>query len=220
MIALKDRYRLLVSAASDLADRLGPKSTDWIITDPPYPRKYLSTFSDLSLLASKVLKENGGLLVMSGQSYLPEVLERLNEHMEYHWTCAYITPGGQAAYNFARRVNPFWKPILLYRMKGAMLPSFGDVIKTSPNNNDKVHHFWGQNTEGFDDLVKRFTSLGQTILDPFVGGGTTAISSLSQKRMFIGADCEPSCIETTEKRIQYFLKSMENDELFFGMPLS
>ena len=208
-------YQLLVNKIEDLGKHIAPETIDWIITDPPYPGEFLHTFSTLSLLASKVLKPNGGLLVMSGQHHLPEVIARLGEHMEYHWICAYLTPGGQSAYNFPRKVNPFWKPILLYMKKDGILhTSFGDVIKTSSNNNDKNFHRWGQNIQGFDDLVNRFTLSGQIILDPFVGGGTTGISALKHGRQFIGSDYDQKCINDSEERIQKFIYDMKDIQCF------
>lgn len=217
--ALQDRYKLLTCDIKDLCNHVETETIDWIITDPPYPYEFIATFSELSSLADKVLKPNGGLLVMSGQSYLPEVLLRLGEHMDYHWTCAYLTPGGQAAYNFPRKVNPFWKPVLVYKRKNGIFPSsFGDVIKTSANNNDKNFHFWGQNVQGFDDLVTRFTLPGQTILDPFLGGGTTGISALRNNRLFIGSDYKQECIDSSDARIKLALREMETLGWLFEMP--
>lgn len=216
---LKERYRLLACEIEDLcnSNEIMPETVDWIITDPPYPREFLPTFSALSLLASKVLKPNGGLVTMSGQNYLPEVISRLDEYMDYHWTCSFLTPGGQAAYNFPRRVNPFWKPVFVYKRKdGSFTGSFGDVIKTSANNNDKKHHHWGQNVQGFDDLVKRFTLTGQTILDPFVGGGTTAIAALQNDRLFIGSDYDRSCIDRSLERIKCYINERDNAGCLFG----
>jgi 16S rRNA G966 N2-methylase RsmD len=51
-----------------------PQSVDWVITDPPYAKEYLPLYSDLSRRAELWLKPGGSLLVMSGQSYLPEVV--------------------------------------------------------------------------------------------------------------------------------------------------
>lgn len=216
---LTAKYRLINSRIEDLGNFIAAETIDWIITDPPYPYEFLATFSALSKLASTVLKPHGGLLVMSGQSYLPEVLARLNEHMEYHWTCAMLTPGGQSAYMFARKVNPFWKPVLVYKRKNdTLLKSFGDVIKTKVNNNDKLHHHWGQSVEGFDNLVERFTVEGDLILDPFLGGGTTGISALQNGRLFIGSDCDPDCLINSEQRIDKLLRNMEIFECLFVTP--
>jgi site-specific DNA-methyltransferase (adenine-specific) len=80
--------------------------------------------------------------------------------------------------------------------------SFGDVIKTSPNNNDKRFHRWGQSEEGFELLFDKFVFPGQTILDPFVGGGTTAVVSLKRGCNFIGIDNDLNALLTTKRRCQ------------------
>lgn len=212
---------LFVCPIEELADRLEPASVDWIITDPPYPERYLETFSSLSQLGSRVLKPSGGMLVMSGQHFLPEVMSRLDEHMQYHWCCCYLTPGGQAAYNFPRKVNPFWKPVLIYKRRDSdnWERSFGDVIKdldvvtTSANNNDKKFHHWGQNVQGFHDLVRRFTKQDDLVIDPFVGGGTTAIAALQQNRRFKGSDSDAACIEKSQARVAAYLKSIRSSSI-------
>ncbi len=40
------------------------------------------------------------------------------------------------------------------------------------------------------DLIERFTYVGETILDPFCGGGTTGVVAVKMKRRFIGNDIE------------------------------
>jgi len=174
---------------------------DWIITDPPYPRQYLPLYDTLSELGAYALRPGGGMLVMCGQSYLPEVLNKLTTHLDYRWTLAYLTPGGQSPFIWSLGCNTFWKPVILLTKDHYKGLGFGDVIKTSVNANDKSHHHWGQSVEGMDGLVRRFTFPGQTVLDPFLGGGTTAIAALHNHCSFIGFDLNPECVETTRKRI-------------------
>jgi hypothetical protein len=158
----------------------------------------------LAEVCEYVLKPGGGMLVMVGQSYLPEVISKLSSRLNYVWTLAYLTPGGQSPYIWTVRCNTFWKPVLLFSKGKYSGKSFGDVIKTSPNNNDKRFHKWGQSQseEGFDMLFDKFVSPGQTILDPFVGGGTTAVVALKRGCNFIGVDNDLSAILTTGKRCQ------------------
>jgi DNA modification methylase len=61
-------------------DFLLPESVDWVITDPPYSKKYLWVYEVLAEMCEYVLRPGGGLLVMVGQSYLPEIISKL--HME------------------------------------------------------------------------------------------------------------------------------------------
>jgi site-specific DNA-methyltransferase (adenine-specific) len=92
--------------------------------------------------------------------------------------------------------------VILFSKGKYLGKAFGDVIKTSPNNNDKRFHKWGQSEEGFSLLFDKFVLPGQTILDPFVGGGTTAVVALKRGCNFIGVDKDLSAILTTKKRCQ------------------
>lgn len=192
-----DRYRLLHRDISDLADDLDPGSVDVIITDPPYPREYLWTFGALAELGARVLKPGGCVLAMSGQTYLPEVMAAMQEHLTYHWTIAYMTPGSHYQAHH-RNVLCAWKPVLWF-VKGEYTgPTRYDVAKSEAR--DKDHHEWGQSESGFADLIEQFTDPGDTVLDPFVGGGTTGVVALRLNRLFIGADVEREAIETSSVR--------------------
>jgi 23S rRNA G2445 N2-methylase RlmL len=169
---------------------------DAVITDPPYPAEFLPVFSELA----KCCKLSGVPLiaVMSGQSYLPEVFARLCEHLKYRWTMAYLTPGGQAVQQWQAKVNTSWKPVLLF---GESLDWFGDVAVSKTNDNDKRFHGWGQSESGMADLIERLTKPGQTICDPFLGGGTTAFVSLALGRRFVGCDIDKNCVEQAIERV-------------------
>jgi len=136
---------------------------------------------------------------MVGQSYLPEVMRRLCEHLRYRWTIAYLMPGGQSVQQFPEKVNTFWKPILLF---GTAAEWIGDVCRSDVNDNDKRHHHWGQSESGMADLVERLTKPGQLVCDPFLGGGTTAIVSLALNRRFIGCDVDASAVHNTLIRVK------------------
>jgi 16S rRNA G966 N2-methylase RsmD len=194
-----DRYRT-IHAALDDAD-VEAESVDWIITDPPYPAEFLPVYSDLSAFAAHALKPGGSLVCMVGQSYLPEVLRRLSENLSYHWTLAYLTPGGQAVQVWDKKANTFWKPLLWF-VKGTHSGDWiGDVCKSNPNDNDKQHHHWGQSESGMADILERFTYPGQTICDPFCGGGTTGVVAVQMNRLFIGIDKDADAVATTQKRL-------------------
>jgi len=169
---------------------------DAVITDPPYPREFLPVFSELAECCARAGVPL--VAVMSGQSYLPEVMQRLCEHLEYRWTLAYMTPGGQAVQQWSAKVNTFWKPVLVFGTHGDW---FGDVAISGTNDNDKRFHGWGQSESGMADLVGRLSRPGQTICDPFLGGGTTAVVSLALGRKFIGCDIDKKHVETARARV-------------------
>lgn len=177
-------------------------SVDFIITDPPYPKEYLPLYSELSAFAKRVLKPGGSLIVMVGQSYLPEVIGRLSENMAYHWCMAYLTPGGQSPQLFPKRVNTFWKPVLWFKKGDYVGDYIGDVLKSPVNDNDKRFHEWGQSLGGMKDIIQKFTNPGDLILDPFLGGGTTGVAAVTMGRRFIGADIDIENIAKSNERIK------------------
>jgi len=177
-------------------------SIDLIITDPPYPKQYLHLYKDLSEFASRVLKPGGSLFVMVGQSYLPEIFKLMeNTELKYNWMLSYYTPGGQSPQIWDRKVNTFWKPIIWF-IKGKPNYWIGDVIKSKVNDNDKRFHFWGQSESGMFDLISKVSYVGQIILDPFMGGGSTGVIAKKLKRDFIGIEIEQSSYETAKKRLR------------------
>jgi hypothetical protein len=195
-----ERYRLIHADIRDV--RLEPESVDVVLCDPPYPKEYLDTFAWLAERSEEWLKPGGSLLVMSGQSWLPEVMERLTSAgLRYHWTLAYMTPGGQAVQLFDRRVNTFWKPVF-WLVKGQYEGAWvGDVASSKVNDNDKRFHGWGQSESGMGDLLDRVSMPGQVVLDPFCGGGTTGVVAVRMNRLFIGIDCDEAAIATTAARL-------------------
>jgi site-specific DNA-methyltransferase (adenine-specific) len=193
--------RLIVKDIKELSSELEPDGVDLIITDPPYPKEYLYLYEELAKLAKYVLKDGGSMFVMCGQSYIPEIIEKIKPYMDYFWLFAYTTPGGQSAQIWNRKVNTFWKPILQF-VKGKYNGEWvGDVIKSDVNDNDKEFHDWGQSESGMSDLIKRVSKPGDLILDPFLGGGTTGVVSIAMNRRFIGADISQEAINIAKARL-------------------
>ena len=73
---------------------------------------------------------------------------------------------------------------------------------------------WSINTKSFkgahfavmpealvEPCVLASSKVGDTILDPFTGSGTTAVVALRNERQFIGVELNPKYIEIAEKRI-------------------
>lgn len=198
----EDMCRLFTADIRKGLSEIEDNSIDFIITDPPYPKEYLPLFADLSKLAARVLKPGGSLIVMSGQSYLPDVIQLLGIEMKYHWCMAYVTPGGQSPQLFHKKVNTFWKPVLWFVKDEYAGDWVGDVLKSAVNDNDKRFHEWGQSFSGMMDIVERFTNPGDIILDPFLGGGTTGVVSVCSGRKFIGADIEEKNVTLSMERIK------------------
>lgn len=197
-----ERYRLIHGDITNAISLIEPNSVDVIITDPPYPAEYVPLYEHLAALAAHALKDGGSLLCMTGQSYLPAVINLMIPHIAYHWMVSYLTPGGQAVQLWQKNVNTFWKPVLWFVKGGYKGKWVGDVSKSDVNNNDKRFHHWGQSESGMADLIKRFSNEGDTVLDPFLGGGTTGVVALSLGRRFIGIDLDQDAIATSAARME------------------
>jgi 16S rRNA G966 N2-methylase RsmD len=197
---ITDRYRLVHGDIEDA--EIEPGSVDCIVTDPPYPKEFIDCYATLARKAAEWLKPGGSLLAMSGQTYLPDVVAALKTGgLSYQWTLSYLTPGGQAAQIFPRRVNTFWKPVF-WLVKGAYAGDWiGDVARSNPNDNDKRFHNWGQSESGMADLVSRFTDPGHVICDPFMGGATTGVVAIAMDRLFIGVEKDAEAFETARQRL-------------------
>ena len=193
-----ERFRLITGDFMDEMEQLDSESISAIITAPPYSEEYIPLYEDLAKRAARVLLPGGSLIVMTGQYYLPQVLERMVLYMDYQWTLAYLTPGGTPTI-WQRKVNTFWKPVLWF-VKGRYEGNWIGDVCTSPVS-DKRFHEWGQSEEGMAELVERFTLPGDLILDPFCGGGTTGVVALQLGRRFIGIDEKETAIEMTAARL-------------------
>jgi site-specific DNA-methyltransferase (adenine-specific) len=50
-------------------------------------------------------------------------------------------------------------------------------------------------------LVHLFSNEGQTVLDPFMGSGTTGVACVNTGRNFIGCEIDPGYFAIAQKRI-------------------
>jgi len=177
-----------------LADIAG---IDAIITDPPYPKEYLPLLDDLAAWADKVLAPDGILVVLFGQTHLPEVYERLSAGRPYRWTGCYLTPG-PSYYSMARNVHTNWKPMLVYGGGD----NFRDLVEAEgADAGAKSMHHWGQDFGAFHTIVERLTKPGQTICDPFMGSGTTLAAAQSLGRHAIGCDIDAEHVAVAQERL-------------------
>jgi site-specific DNA-methyltransferase (adenine-specific) len=117
------------------------------------------------------------------------------------WTLAWVTPAGAGSgpWGFS-----CWQPILAYGSCPYLASGKGrrSDIFVHTETSEKNGHPCPKPINFMNKLVERASLVGQTILDPFLGSGTTGISSVRQGRKFIGIEIEPKYFDIACKRIQ------------------
>jgi len=203
---LPPTIRLYTGDFREVLATLPPESVDAIITDPPYLLEYIPLFEQLAEYAARLLKPHGVLVVMTPHLHLPEVLNRMTPHLRYRWICVYHM-GDTKANVSAAKIATSWKPLLVFTRHDAENLRFvcSDYFSAARNTADGVQkelHHWQQSLDGFIEIVQRFTEPGDTVLDPFLGSGTTGVACLYLNRRFIGCDNDPSAVAVATKRIR------------------
>lgn len=177
-------------------------AVDSIVTDPPYPKKYLPLYSEVWDGCDKWLLNGGNVFVMMGQMYLPQVLQSFPDSWEYLWTGCFEQRQMNAPI-WPRGISTGWKPLLVYGKGFSQFDYWKyDVIPCAGGyEKPKEHHEWGQAEDQFVNLINRF-EIKETILDPFMGSGTTGVACVRLGRKFIGIEIEPKYFDIAVRRIE------------------
>lgn len=63
-------------------------------------------------------------------------------------------------------------------------------------------------------VIKLYSELGDTVLDPFMGSGTTALAAIKNKRNYIGIEKEHKYVKLSQNNIYNLLESMNQIDIF------
>lgn len=178
---------------------VSPGSARLVFTDPLYHRQHLHLYSALGRWASQVLEPGGLLVTYLGTSFLPEVIRRLGEHLEYVWAC-HTTFAGEKTSIHDRKVRSGWKPLLVYS-NGPYRPRdwIGDTVA---GRREKRSHPFQQPEAEAEHFVRLLTAPGDLVLDPFCGSGTTARVCKRLARHCLTADIDATAVADARTRLQ------------------
>lgn len=176
-------------------------AVDAVIADPPYSAAWIARDgADFAEAAARMLKPTGTLVLMFGQLLQYELKPLLDTQLRHRWTCCYLLPGPHGKH-WPARISFAWKPVLVYTRHDAPKPEFLTSDVFASDAPDKAHHDWGQSESGLARLVDAFSQPGDLVVDPFLGGGTTAVACLELGRRFIGCDIDQNCVAITRQRL-------------------
>jgi hypothetical protein len=178
-------------------------SVSLVLTDPMYGREHLPLWGDLAQFASRVLKPGNLLVAYSGQTYLTEVLNALEENLRYVWVAGvrYSYPNNV----FPLRIKNSLKLLLLFS-KGAYDPGpsqywLHDLIDGDGYPETKRDSELQQGCREAEYLIETLTHPGDLVVDPFTGTGTVPVAAKRTGRRFIGAEISKERYDMALSRI-------------------
>lgn len=197
-------------------------TVDLIVTDPPYSAGSLGCWRGLGAFASHALKAGGMLVAMSGNRYLPEVMNLTLEGgggpLEWWWQAAYVMRSGGTAAFWDRGVFQSWKPLLIFAKDGH--PTERDrrwvndtmIVEPSDIDSSREHHHQGQSLSGAESIISKFAVTGDHICDPFCGGGAIPVAALPVAGAITYADADQSSVDKTRNRLNAALSPLDDED--------
>jgi len=105
-----------------------------------------------------------------------------------------------------QRLNYEQRQKYQYKNPGSVV--FFDAINN--RKRDRTGHPAEKPIELMDWIIKTYTNEGDTVLDPYMGTGTTGIACLKNNRKFIGIEKEDEYFEIAEQRINIVNENKDN----------
>lgn len=223
---LDGRVRLILGDCREVMAAFPPCfRVDAVITDPPYGigfpyHGYEDTHDNLLGLVREVIP---AIRAKADRVVITPGVSNLHDYPKPDWIASWTW---ETTATYGRLGYNQWQPILFY---GNELKGFGNVngiIKS-----DRVHFSGGaagiaQDTGGqghtcpkplkfVERLVARFSFENETILDPFMGSGTTGVAAVKLGRRFIGIEIEPKYFEIACRRIE---EATKQPDMFIEPP--
>ena len=189
-------------------EKIKDDSIDMILTDPPYIEAWSEYWVPFLGVANRILKPGGALITYIGHVRLPELFEALRcgelefgeTALKFYWICALEHKGSIAAVHSTGAMTGF-KPVVIIMKPPTHKPynMYNDLIVGGGRSKDT--HDWQQESGELLPLVDAFSKPGDTILDPFMGSGSTGILSKMTARKFIGVELEKKTYNDARRRI-------------------
>lgn len=194
----------------DILPTLGPGSVDAVVTDPPYNlnRKYGGRYDDNRVDYEPWCKTWFSQLERLGCPIITSVGVK-NVPMWFHikppnWLWCWFKNNNMGSGSEYTNIG-IWEPFLIYG-KPKRLGVDGAYIPIVPQT-DTGGHDCPKPIKLLVRLVSDFIETGQTILDPFMGSGTTGVAYVRTGRKFIGIEIDPGYFAIARKRIEKELRA-------------
>jgi len=209
---------LILGDCLEVMKGMADKSVDAVITDPPYGVGRDKGFEGFGAFGAPIARKR-----YQGEwdnkrpekSYFDEILRSSNKSLIF---------GG----NYFSDLLPVGNHWVVWDKKQTM-PTFGDceLVWTNVKRNsvkwitrewngllgkeENRQHATQKPLKIMKWLIVNYTNEGDTILDPFMGSGTTGVACVQTGRNFIGIEIDPTYYAIAEKRIKDAQQQMRLD---------
>ena len=194
--------KLYLGDCLEILPTLEDNSVNTIFADPPYGigMNYL-TYDDTRENLKKLIKGFMPSSLRIAKNVIVTCgINNLLLYPEPTWILSWQYPGGNPKCSWGFNT---WQPILVYGKDPKQvnrLGCFPDSVSI-PSFAKRNDHPANKPIRFMRWVIERCSLPNNTILDPFMGSGTTGVACVQTGRNFIGIEIEPKYYKIAEKRI-------------------
>ena len=180
--------KLYLGDCLDIMRTLPDKSVDAVITDPPYPDYYVDEYKYFDGILEPLKELDCRQLI-----FWSAKVEFPLDYSAIHIWDKKTGCGSEYERIFERNGHKNWKMFRHYLINSTVAASFTGDTFTGHKSQKPI--------KLIRELIEKFTNEGDTILDPFMGSGTTGVACAQTGRNFVGIEIDPGYFAIAEKRI-------------------
>lgn len=212
---MTDGVRLILGDCLDVLRTLPAGSVDAVVTDPPYGVS-LGVGKDMRGGRHGLAKPAYAGFGDTYEDFVSQIVPRLNASLDVAARGAVFSgphfqeqrkaaavggiycPAGSGRHQWGFKV---FLPILFYGTAPDLHRGARHNVLRSTARAERNGHPCPKPLEWMTWLVEVATRPGDTVLDPFMGSGTTGVACLRTGRKFVGVEISPEYYQIAERRI-------------------
>lgn len=203
-----EKYGVALYCGDCLDIMPGLPEVDCVVTDPPYgvdkaewDSQYPSWLVDAAFDAVKK-----SVSIMPGLWALPECVKQMGNRY-----CSILAGWNANGMTFGPLGYSNWIPVVV----GGDVPRRGqDACRFTVGAEIKPEHPSPKPLSFMRFVVARMTDKADTILDPFMGSGTTGVAAVNLERAFIGIELDRDYFDIAVERIRKAIIEKQDGPLF------